>query len=119
MKTGTHTENKTAIDGNPNDTDDCSGEESNQDDNDGSDRGREPDQGEEAEDTDRLVREITPSMAEWEKVTGQKQFIRKKTTEVSRARGLAKIKDSENCYVKSQQWRDTITIDQWEQRIMK
>ena len=51
-------------------------------------------------------------MAEWEKVTGQKQFIRKKTTQVSRARGLAKIKDTENCDAKSQEWRDPITLDQ-------
>ena len=117
MKRGTHTEKKIATGRNPNDSDDPSGEEYNIDDN-GSDRGRKSDQGrrpdqeEEAEETDRSVREITPSMAEWEKVTGQKQFIRKKSRQVSRARGLAKIKDPENCDGKSQQWRDPITFDQ-------
>ena len=82
MKRGTHTEKRTATGGNPNDSDDPSGEESNDNDDDGSDRGKRSDQGgrpdqeEEAEETDRSVREITPSMAKWEKVTSQKQIIR-------------------------------------------
>ena len=58
-------------------------------------------------------------MAEWEKVTSYEQIIRRMTTQVSRARGLAKIKDPENCDGKSQKWRDPITFDQWEQRIIK
>ena len=57
-------------------------------------------------------------MAEWEKVTGQKQIIRKKTTQAARVRGLAKIKDPENCDGTSQKWRDPITFDQWGQRII-
>ena len=74
MKRGAYTEKSIATGGNPNDADDPLGEESNNDnDNDRgrrSDQERRPDQEEEAEDTDRSVREITPSMAEWEKVTG-------------------------------------------------
>ena len=112
MKKGTHIEKRIATGGNPNDPDDPSGEESNNDDDSRSDQGRRPDQEEEVEETDRSVREITPSMAEWEKVTDQKQIIRKKTTQATRARGLAKIKDPENCDGKSQKWRDPITFDQ-------
>ena len=58
-------------------------------------------------------------MAEWEKVTGQKQFIKTKTTQVFKGRGLAKIKDSENCDGKSQRWIDPITFDPCGQRIIK
>ena len=51
-------------------------------------------------------------MAEWEKVTGQKQFIRKKTKQESKARGLANIKEPETCAGKRQKCRQTITFDQ-------
>lgn len=57
-------------------------------------------------------------MSEWRKVTGQKQFIKKKTTEVFKARGFANIQHSEHCDGKSQKWIDPITFDQWGQRII-
>ena len=125
MKRGTYSEKRTATGANPNDSDDFSGEQSNNQDDDGSDRarksdqGRRPDQDEEADETDRSAREITASMAEWETVTAHKQMIRKKTTQATKARGLAKIEDPENCDGKSQKCRDPITFDQWGQRIIK
>ena len=74
MKRGSHTEKTTRGDGDPDDSNDTSGEESGYDDDDRRpDRHRRPDKEEEAEETDRSVREITTSMTEWEKVTGQQQ----------------------------------------------
>ena len=118
IKRGTHTANKTATGGNPNDPGDPSGEECNNDEDGGLDRGGRSDRGprsdakDVADDRDRSVREITASIAEWQKVTGQRQFIRKKTTQGSSTGGLAKIKDPENRDGKSQKWRDPISFDQ-------
>ena len=72
VKRGTYSEKGSATGGSANDSDDFSGEAYKNDDDDGSDRERRSDQGrrrdqeEEAEETDRSVTEITPSMAEWE-----------------------------------------------------
>ena len=95
MKRCSHTKNKTAADGAPDDLNDPSGEESGYDDDDRRpDSHRRPNEEEEAEETDRLVRERTPSMKEWEKVTGQNQEpSTKRSKQLAIARGLAKIRD--------------------------
>ena len=67
MKSDSHTRKKSAADGDPDDTDDPSREKAGYGDDDRRlDRDRRPDQVEEAEQTDTSVREITPSMKEWE-----------------------------------------------------
>lgn len=73
MKTSSHTKTKTTADGDPDHSDDTSGEESGYGDNNKwPDRYRRPGQEEEAEETDTSVRKITPSMKVWENVTVQK-----------------------------------------------
>ena len=67
------------------------------------DRHERPDKEEEAEETDKSVREMTASMNEWEQVTGQKQKPSpKKSKQLAMARGFAKIRDPEPCDRKSQ-----------------
>ena len=84
------------------------------------DRNTWPDKEPEAEETVRSVTEITASMKEWEKVTGQKQrHNAKKSKQLATARRLAKIRDSETCDGKSQKWTDEMTFDQWGQRVVK
>ena len=56
-------------------------------------------------------------MAEWAKVTGQKQ--RSTTAKTNRPNKLAKITDPENCDRKAEKWRDPITFDQCGQLIIK
>ena len=67
-----------------------------------SDAGRDPDRSGSdnepqtaAEESDRSVREITPSMAEWEKITGQKQ--RCTSSKTNKPNKLPKIRDAEYC----------------------
>ena len=121
MKRGSHTKKKTVGDGDTDDSDDPSGEESDDGvDDRRPDRHRRLDEEEEAEETDRLVREITPSIKEWEKVTGQKQRPNaKKLKQLATARGLAMIRDPETYDGKSHKWRDQITFDQWGQRVVQ
>ena len=90
MKRGSHTKEKIAGDGEPDDSDDPSGKESGDgDDYRTPDRHGRPDKEEEPEDTGSSVREITPSMKEWQKVTGQKQRpSAKKSKQLATARGL-------------------------------
>ena len=92
----------------------------------GSDAGRdadrsvsdnEPDRETAAEKSDRSVREITPSMAEWEKITGQKQ--RSTSPKTNKPNKLAKIRDTENCDGTAEKWRHSITFDQYGQLIIK
>ena len=65
MHSGSHTKKRTAGDGDPDDSDDPSGEESDYGGDDRRpDRHRRPDKAEEAEETYRSVREITSSMKE-------------------------------------------------------
>ena len=120
MKRSSHTKKKTTGDGDPDDPNDPSGEESGYDDDDRmSDKLRRPDIVEEAEETDRSVREITPLMKEWEKVTGSKQRPNgKKSKQLATARELAKIRDSETCDGKSQKCRDQITFDQGVEEVL-
>lgn len=74
MESGSHTKKKTAGDGDTNDQDDPSGEVSGYSDDDRRpDRRKRPDNERDAEDTHRLVREISSSMEACEKVTGQTQ----------------------------------------------
>ena len=57
-----------------------------------------PDRDTAAEESDRSIREITASMAEWEKITGQKQ--RSTSAKTDKLNKLAKIRDPENVMVK-------------------
>ena len=120
MEMGSHAKKKTAGDEDPDDPDDPSAEACGYgDDNRTPDRQRRPEEEQEAADTDRSVREITPSMQEWEKVTGHKQIpSAKKSKQLPTARGLAKIRDSETGDGKSQKWIDQMTFDQWRQRVV-
>ena len=86
----------------------------------GSDAGRdadryasddEPDKETAAAQSDRSVREITPSMAEWEKITGQKQ--RSTSGKTNKPNKLVKIRDPENCDGTAEKCRDSITVDQY------
>ena len=70
-----------------------------------------------AEESDRSVREITTSMPEWEKITGQKQ--RRTSAKTNKQNNLAKIRDPDNCDGKAEKCRDTITFDQYGQLIIK
>ena len=73
MKRSSPTKEKTAGDGDPDEPNYASGDESGYDDDHRRpDRHRRPDKEEKAEATDRSVREMTASIKEWEKVTGQK-----------------------------------------------
>ena len=73
MKRDFHTKKKTTEDGELDDSDECTGKESDYGDDDRMpDKDRRSDEAQEAEETDGSVRDITPSMKEWEKVTGQK-----------------------------------------------
>ena len=112
---------KTAVDKDPDDTDDSSGEEPDYGiDDKSSDRYRRSDKQEEAKETDRSGREITAFITEWEKVTSLKHSpYAKKSCQLATARGLVKIRDPESCDGKSQKWRDHITFDQWSQRVVK
>ena len=49
-------------------------------------------------------------MAEWEKITGQKQ--RCASGKTNKHAKLAKIRDPENCHNKAEKWRDSITLYQ-------
>ena len=74
MKRGSNSKEKTAVDGDSDATNKPSREESGYDvDDRRPDKHRRPAKEKEDEETDRLVREITPSMKEWKKVTGSKQ----------------------------------------------
>ena len=121
MKPGYNNKKKTAGDGDPDDPDNPSGEESGYSDDDRRpDRHRSPDKEEEAKATDGSVREITSSMKEWETVTGKKQKpSAQKSKQLATARGLAEIRDPETCDGKSQKWREQITFDEWGQRVVK
>ena len=56
---------------------------------------------------------MTPSMREWEQVTGQKQKPRaEKSKQVATARGLAEIRDPATGDGRSQKWRQQIAFDQ-------
>ena len=90
----------------------------------GSDAGRdadrcgsddEPDKKTAAEQSDRSVGEITHSMPELEKITGQKR--RSTSAKTNKPNKLAKIRDREN--FKAEKYRDTITFDQYGQLINK
>ena len=121
MKRASHIKKQTAGDEDTDESDDTSGEELGYSDNDSRpDRHKRPDTEEEAEETNKSVREMTLSMKEWQKVTGQKQKPKaNKSKQLATARGLAKIRDSETCDGKSQKWRDQISFDQWGQRVVK
>ena len=56
-------------------------------------------------------------MAEWEKITGQKQ--RSTSAKTHKPNKLAKIRDPENCDGKAEKWRDPITFDQYRRLIIK
>ena len=74
MKRSFHCNEKTAVDGDPDHTKEPSGAESGYEDDDRRPhKHRRPDKEKEAEETDRLVREIPLPMKEWGKVNGQKQ----------------------------------------------
>ena len=57
------------------------------------------------------------SMAEWEKITGQKQ--RSTSAKTNKPNKLATIRDPENCDGKAEKWRDPSTVDLYEQLIIK
>ena len=67
--------------------------------------------------SDRSVKDITPSMAEWERIPGQKQ--RSTSAKTNKPNKLVTIRDSENCDGKAEKWRDPITFDQYGLRIIK
>ena len=107
---------KTPADDDTDDDTSSQGSEARRDaDRSGSDN--EPDEKTAAEESDRSVREISSSMAEWEKIPGQKQ--RSTLAQTNKPNKLAKIRDSENCDGKAEKWRDPITFDQYVQLIIK
>ena len=107
---------KRPSDDDPDDDPDSEGSDAGRDaDRSGSDN--ESDQETAAEESDRSVSEITPSMAEWEEITGQKQ--RSTSGKTKKPNKLAKIRDPGNCDGKADKWRDAITFDQYGQLIIK
>ena len=56
-------------------------------------------------------------MAEWEKITGQKQ--RSTSAKTNKPNKLSNIRDSENCDGTAEKWRDTMTFNQYGQLIIK
>ena len=92
----------------------------------GSDAGRDadrsgsendPDRETAAEASDRSVRGITTSMAEWEKIPGQKQRITSAKT--NKPNKFAKTRDPGNCDAKVEKCRDPITYDHYGQLIIE
>ena len=82
-----------------------------------SDSDSEPDRETVAEESGRSVREMTPAMAEWEKITGKKQM--RTSAQTNEPKELAKIRDPVNCDGKGEKCRDPITVDQYGQLIIK
>jgi len=86
----------------------------------GSDKSKDSDSEESGTETDRSVREITPSQKEWEKVTGIKQHASKiKEETIKKATRLAKIKEPEAFDSKAEKWKDTITFDEYMEQLVR
>jgi len=93
-------------------SDDESGPDSN--------KSEDSDSEESGTETVRSVREITPQQKEWEKVTGIKQHASKiKEETIKKATRLAKIKEPETFDGKAEKWKDTITIDEYMEQLVR
>jgi len=84
------------------------------------DKTKDSDSEESGTETDRSVREITPSQKEWEKVTGIKQHPCKiKEETIKKATRLTKIKEPEAFDGKAEKWKDTITFDEYMEQLVR
>jgi len=85
-----------------------------------SDKSKESDSEESGTETDRSVREISPHQKEWEKVTRIKKHASKiKEETIKKATRLAKIKEPEAFDGKAEKWKDTITVDEYMEQLVR